>query len=110
MPKKYTVYWTNVAKTDLYNIIKYIAMDNFTVSKKHLSKLRKDGDKLKSYPSRGRIVPELEKNNICNYREIISSPWRIIYKIVNFEVYIVAVIDGRRNLEDLLLERLLSQK
>jgi hypothetical protein len=41
------------------------------------------------------------------YRELISSVWRIIYKVDNDSVYIMAIFDSRQNIEDLLLQKLL---
>ena len=38
-------------------------------------------------------------------RELIESPWRILYRIEADTVYVLAVIDARRNVEDLLLDR-----
>ena len=62
---------------------------------------------LKSLPGIGRVVPELERHNVCLYRELILSPWRLIYRYDRDHVYVLAVIDGRRNLEDVLLRRLM---
>jgi plasmid stabilization system protein ParE len=56
-------------------------------------------------PLQGRIVPELRHYNILTYRELINSPWRIIYKIEEKKVWVLAVLDGRRNMEDVLLDR-----
>jgi toxin ParE1/3/4 len=39
------------------------------------------------------------------YHEIIISLWRLMYKIENNFVCVMAVIDGRRNIEDILLQR-----
>jgi plasmid stabilization system protein ParE len=58
-------------------------------------------------PLRGRTVPELRDHGVLNYREIIVSPWRIIYRVQDSAVIVLAVIDGRRSLEDVLLYRLL---
>ncbi len=63
--------------------------------------------RLDQNPRRGRIVPELWEHGICEYREIIVSPYRIIYRIQDEEVRIMAVLDARRNLADILLQRLL---
>jgi len=41
------------------------------------------------------------------YRELISSPWRIMYKVDSDTVYIMAIFDSRQNVEDLLLQKLL---
>jgi toxin ParE1/3/4 len=58
-------------------------------------------------PQRGRIVPELKILGVDIYRESIIGPWRIVYRILDLDVLVVAVIDGRRNLEDILLNRLI---
>ena len=60
---------------------------------------------LKNYPEQGRIVPELADQNIMKYRELIISPRRLMYKVEEDLIYIMAVIDGRRNIEDILLKR-----
>jgi toxin ParE1/3/4 len=63
---------------------------------------------LESFPLRGRTIPELSSQNIEGYRELVESPWRIIYKMADDKVYIVCVFDGRRSYESILLNRILS--
>jgi hypothetical protein len=41
------------------------------------------------------------------WRELIVKPYRLIYRIEGEVVNVLAVFDGHRDLEDLLLERLL---
>ena len=43
------------------------------------------------------------------YRELIVRPWRIIYRVSTKRVLVLAVLDGRRDLEGLLLSRLLRR-
>jgi hypothetical protein len=57
---------------------------------------------------KGRVVPELQKEGITLYREIIATPWRIIYKVGNETVYIMAIFDSRQNVEEVLLQKLLQ--
>ena len=52
------------------------------------------------------MVPELRQIGVLQYLEVFHKPWRMLYKIVEDEVWIVAVLDGRRALTDLLFERL----
>ncbi len=47
------------------------------------------------FPLKGRVVPELQKEGITLYREIIVSPWRIMYKVGNDTVYIMVILDSR---------------
>ena len=60
---------------------------------------------LSTLASRGRLVPELRDEGDPAYREIISGVYRIIYRIVGDEVWIVAIIDGHRLVDELLLGR-----
>ncbi|MBN2436525.1 MAG: type II toxin-antitoxin system RelE/ParE family toxin [Spirochaetes bacterium] len=106
--KDYEVQWTSTAQSDVRNILSFIINDGISRSKQLLNQLRDRGNKLKTNPGQGRIVPELAENNIYTYREVFHKPWRIIYRIDNNRVYIVSVIDGRRNIEDILLRRILE--
>jgi addiction module RelE/StbE family toxin len=106
MNKKYYVKWTTPAREDINEIINYIAKTNLKYAAKILDKMEENVKKLDTYPESYRIVPELEKNGYLIYREIIVEYWRIIYKVENDFVYIMLVIDGRRNLEDLLLKKM----
>lgn len=57
-------------------------------------------------PDRGRMVPELASLDIKAYRELIISPHRLMYRVEPRRVLVVAVFDGRRDLGDVLLARL----
>jgi len=99
------VYWSNAGRADLVEIVEYIAQDSPQTALKVLEALEKETKKLSRFPNNGRIIPELKKHNVYKYREFIHAPWRIFYKIEETNVFILAVIDGRRNVEDLLLTR-----
>ena len=104
---KYSVLWTKTAEQDLGNIIDYIAQDSLDRALEVLHTIRTTASALASMPERGRIVPELKVHGISTYRELVISPWRMIYRTEGKTVIILTVIDGRRNLEDILLDRLL---
>jgi len=106
--KTYTVNITQNAEDDLDEIILYIAQDNPQTALKILDKLQKRILSLKNFPERGRWVPELLDKNIKDYRELIESPWRIIYRIDDNDIYILMVIDGRRNVGDILMKKLMK--
>jgi len=107
MAKKYQIKWAAPAREDINEIIDYISQTNINYAVKILDKIEGRVKKLDLFPERHRIVPELEKHGYLLYREIIVDFWRIIYKIENNLVYIMLVIDSRRNLEDLILKKLL---
>jgi len=106
MGKKYFVKWTTPARDDVNEIIDYISETNIKYAVKILDSIEEKVKKLDMNPERHRIVPELEKYGYLIYREIIVEYWRVMYKIENNYVYIMLVIDGRRNLEDLLLKKM----
>jgi toxin ParE1/3/4 len=108
MNKKFNVVWADVVETDLVNIIDYISEENPLNALKLFEKIKSKTSNLYSFPGRGRIIPELLDHGIMQYRELIIAPWRIIYKITGSDVYILAVLDSRQNIEDLLLKRLIN--
>ena len=101
---KYKVLIPSSVVYDIQEIVDYIAEDNASIALEILDRLENKINSLKEYPERGRVVPELLNQNIIEYHEIIETPWRIIYKIVDSNVFILTVIDGRRNVQDILLE------
>ena len=58
-------------------------------------------------PERGHITPELKILDVTDYREIHYQVYRIIYRVKDNEVFIYAVLHGRRDIQTLLRERLL---
>lgn len=109
MPKDiFIVYWTETAFQDLESIIDHISLDSANTAFDIYKRIKDKSNTLAALPSRGRIVPELQFHNIVTYRELIVSPWRIVYRIEKDTVYVISVFDGRRNMEDLLLSRLLN--
>lgn len=101
----YQVFWTQTAQHDFRKIIEYIAVDSEIQARKLYLAIIQKADQLRQLPLQGRIVPELGYHSIFMYRELISPPWRIIYKTEENKVWVLAVIDGRRNVEDILLDR-----
>ena len=107
MTNRHNIYWTRIAAIDLEEIIRYISINNPKTAKIILSKIRKSVTPLYDHPLCGRVVPELEYEGIHLYRELILNPWRIIYRVSKDSIYILAVIDSRKNIEDILLNRLM---
>jgi addiction module RelE/StbE family toxin len=111
MDDKLKHFSVNISKTainDLREIIRYISKNNPMNALKILKKIEDRINSLKHFPERGGYVPELLKNNIKDYRQLIESPWRIIYKIENNIVSVLVIIDSRRNTQDILIERLIK--
>lgn len=58
-------------------------------------------------PLRGRLVPEVAQYEIANYRELVIPPYRLVYRVGEATVWVVGLFDSRRDLESILLSRLL---
>jgi addiction module RelE/StbE family toxin len=106
--EQYTVNITANAKKDLREIVSYIARDNPRTAVKILKKIESKINTLDHFPYRGGYVPELLKRNIKDYRQLLESPWRIIYKIDKDIVNVLLTVDSRRNVQDVLIERLIK--
>lgn len=110
MKKGYDLRWSETSENDLTDIIQYIAEDNPLNAYEVYKKIKPKASSLHTFPDRGRIVPELQDQGITQYRELIAPPWRIIYRISEKRVYVLSVFDGRRNVEDILLKRMIGLK
>lgn len=105
----FEVSWTEVAIRDLERIIEFLKERDIARAGKVLDALEKAALTLGVLPMRGRIVPELRSWDVSTYRELLVDPYRLIYRTDEERVWVVAVIDGRRDLESVLLERLFDE-
>jgi toxin ParE1/3/4 len=108
MTKRYKVVIDPLAKADLKDIFIYVSVnDSIESANKLLNGLESTCNKLEKYPERGHVPPELRETGIKNYVEIHYKPYRIIYEIEGNLVYIHSVLDGRRNIQEILNNRIL---
>ena len=110
MASTFRVEWTEAASSDLENIVRFIARDSPLNATKLYKRVRSRAETLRTLPARGRVVPELAELEITAYLEISVPPYRIIYRIDKPKVLVHAVLDARRDLRELLAERLLRSK
>jgi toxin ParE1/3/4 len=108
MSFKYKVIIDPQARLDLKEIFTFVALnDSIRSANKLLDALEETCFKLEKYPERGHIPPELRPTGIKNYLEILYKPYHIIYEIEKDSIYIHSVIDGRRNIQEILSNRFL---
>ena len=95
------------AETDLRSIIDFILVRE-SVSRAVLVEERILDllGQLETMPESGRIVPELQRQGVLTYRDLLAKPWRVLYRLAGREVRVVAILDGRRDVYELLHERL----
>ncbi len=105
---KYRVFILKDAEQDILELYEYIALNNaLSKADKLIEKLEDKCKSLSEYANRGHIPPELDRVSVYNYLEIHNKPYRIIYQIIDKNVFIHCILDGRRDLIELLHERLL---
>ena len=106
MRRRFAVAWARIAEQDLAAILDFVARESPEGAARLLLRLEQKASSLETLPLRGRIVPELLKIQVRGYRELLIGPYRLVYRVESARVVVLAVFDGRRNLEDILLDRL----
>ena len=89
--------WSNEALEDIESIATYIEKDSPFYAKSVVTKFFEKAEIIKEFVELGRIVPELGDSSI---REIFVYSYRLIHKIDSNSVLFVAVIHGKRLLEN----------
>jgi addiction module RelE/StbE family toxin len=89
------VFWTDKATSHLLSIYEYIQQDSPIYAEKLLDKLISRSEQIASFPYSGRKVPEYDAEHI---REIFEGKYRIIYRVNEDAVDILAVIHGVQQL------------
>ena len=94
------------AEDDLSEIVEYYFSLNPNYVENIVSEFETNVLSLQQYPKRRRIVPELDRQGISQYRELIQGYYRIVYEISEDKVIVHTIIDGRRNFEDIIISKL----
>ncbi len=108
MPDRYKVEWAPVAERDLLEILEYIARrDTADKAAALYQKIMEKVENLFALPNRCRIPPELSKLGLREYRELVISPYSVFFRITGRTVGILAVLDRRRDLQEIVIQRAL---
>lgn len=99
---------TDDAAGDLEDLYDYIDLHDGPGKADHiLEQIEKAFNSLSENPHRGAYPKELLTIGIREYREIFFKPYRIIYRVMENNVYVLLIADGRRDMQMLLQRRLL---
>ena len=105
----FLVQLTNDAARDLEEIFDYIDRHDARDRADHvLEQIEKAFHSLSEHPHRGNSPKELLDIGLREYREIFFKPYRIIYRVMGDNVYVLVIADGRRDMQALLQRRLLQ--
>jgi toxin ParE1/3/4 len=105
----FSVLLTDDAIRDLEELYDYIDQHDVPGKADYvLEQIEKVFSSLSENPRRGVYPKELVSIGIKEYREIFLKPYRIIYRIIENNVFVLLIVDGRRNMQELLQRRLLQ--
>jgi toxin ParE1/3/4 len=103
------ILWSEDASNDLIEIISYSKNKYGTkIAQEASDRIILKIEKLISFPNQGKVVPELNEIGLREVKEILELPWRIFYKYENSIIYIISIIDGRRNIEEILYKKIID--
>ncbi len=104
-----SVFLTDDAAGDLEDLFDYIANSDAPEQADYvLERIERSFTSLSEFPERGSYPKELLGLGIREYREIFFKPYRIVYRVLEENVYILVISDGRRDIQSLLQRRLLA--
>ena len=89
------VHWTDTAQAHLDAIHAYIAQDSAEYANRTIDRLTRRSQQIADFPLSGRRVPEYDMDQV---REVIETPYRIIYHIKPDQIDILAVIHESMNI------------
>jgi len=105
----FAVLLTNDAARDLNELYNYISVHDSPLKADYvLEQIEKTFSALSKFPERGVYPKELLKIGIREYRETFFKPYRIIYRVMDKNVYVLLIVDCRRDMQSLLQRRLLD--
>ena len=106
--KMFSVSLTDDAKEDLQDLYDYIAAHDAPIKADGvLNKLEDLMQSLAKFPERGAVTKELRDVGIKDYREVYFKPYRVIYRVLGAKVLVYLIVDGRRDMQALLTQRLI---
>ena len=104
---RFDVLLTGHAERDLEALYDYIAEhDTPGNAVRVLDHIEKALLSLSTFPERGSHPKELLALGIREYRQILFKPYRMIYRVMEQQVYVYLIVDGRRDMQTLLARRM----
>lgn len=108
MSETFDVLWIPSAVSDLDEVLDYLAEEaSIDQALEVYEKIRDQVKSLSRLPRRCRYVPELKALGVTEIREAIVPPHRIFFRLIENRVILLGVLDGRRDLEEILIQRAL---
>jgi len=107
------VEWTPDGIDSLNEILEYYILNvGENVANNIYKKIMKEIDLLEIEEMKTRQTQELKDIGIFDVYELAINPWKVYYKIKNDnkKAYILFVLDTRRNIEEILISKVIDNK
>ena len=95
----FLIRWSPEAIEDLESIADYISRDSDYYARSVISKFMDTIRRISEQPFIGRVLPKIEKEEI---RESFVYNYRLIYRIKNNTITVIAIIHGKRLFENIM--------
>jgi plasmid stabilization system protein ParE len=105
--------WTPDGEESLNEIVEYYGMRaGETIARNIFDKINKEIELLAMEEIRTRVSPELKDIGINDIYQLSVTPWIVYYKIdeENRRIKILLVLDGRRNIERILISKVIDDR
>jgi len=105
--------WTPDGVDSLNEILEYyLNKAGENVANAIYDKIMKEIELLEVEEVKTKQTQELKDIGIFDVYELVINPWKVYYKISgnNKKTYVLFVLDGRRNLEEILISKVIDNK
>lgn len=108
---KLEIIWSKDAGDELAEIISYIKHHAGKISaKKIYAKIIDAVEQISENAEGRRLSPLLKQFGINYVHQVNIHPWILFYKVEENRMEIISLIDGRRNIEEILYKKMLDGK
>ncbi len=94
--QEFDLVWDANASKDIENIWEYISLDSKGAARKVVNNIRDCSKSLKLNPYIGQ-EEELLKKFRLGHRYLVYSHYKIIYRVIEDKVFVIAIFDTRQN-------------
>ncbi|KQN26540.1 hypothetical protein ASE86_10620 [Sphingomonas sp. Leaf33] len=109
MNRRYRIFFTPAARRDLEALDDYLVVtESVEVAERILSEIARRIAALEEFPERGSIPDDLRTIGRQSTRQIVAGRNRILYRVIDDTVIVTLIADGRRDMQTLLRQRLLT--
>jgi toxin ParE1/3/4 len=89
------VHWTEAALTDLHAVETFVSRHSSQYARSLVERVFERSGRLVDQPRLGAMVPEYDDETL---RELFEDPYRIVYRLLEQQIDIVAVVHAARRL------------